>query len=65
MPSNNSQKLALHKQKEIPKGSFREFTEYGYDMASANRITRKLVILRGVLFRLMFFLVVLIYFIIR
>jgi TetR/AcrR family transcriptional regulator len=44
-------KLPLSRQKEILDASLREFAEYGYDLASTNRIIGNLGVSKGVLFK--------------
>lgn len=51
MSSAQFSKLPLNKQNEILDASLKEFAEYGYDLASTNRITRDLGISKGVLFK--------------
>jgi TetR/AcrR family transcriptional regulator len=51
MPSTQFAKLPAERQAEILDAGLREFAEYGYDLASTNRITRSLGISKGVLFK--------------
>lgn len=50
-PSAQFNKLPIEKQTEILQASLSEFAEYGYDLASTNRITNACGISKGVLFK--------------
>ncbi len=51
MPSSQFLNLSNEKQQQIILASLSEFAEYGYDLASTNRIVQKAEISKGVLFK--------------
>jgi TetR/AcrR family transcriptional regulator len=51
MPSAQFLNLSKEKQEQIIRASLAEFAEYGYDLASTNRIVQRADISKGVLFK--------------
>ncbi len=51
MPASQFLNLPRHKQEQIIQASLSEFAEYGYDLASTNRIVERADISKGVLFK--------------
>lgn len=51
MPSSQFSNLPEEKQQQIVQASLAEFAEYGYDLASTNRIVQRADISKGVLFK--------------